>query len=119
MSRPWLVASTVMASVLAAIAPVLLAPPSLALACLSPGKPPPGEGWSSGPDCVWRTPDGRTYEELFPAGMLDHTMETLLAAALVIMFVMCVPVQNWLALSRRAAGVVRFMTPGTPVKRRG
>jgi hypothetical protein len=86
-------------------------------ACTFQSEPAPVDGMSFGPDCAWRFPDGKTFDEAFPQ-RIDFPLYFLVPLLLAISITMMVPRRAWKPLSKRliheAGRTLKYFTPGNP-----
>jgi hypothetical protein len=117
MIREKLSAALMTVLVAAAIAFCALTAPAAAPAdaCFFQPQPAPAPGMTSGTDCAWRFPDGKTFDQEFAfASRLDEPLYILLPLVLSIPLSIMMPGSAWMDLGKAARRRLRYITPGSP-----
>jgi hypothetical protein len=84
-------------------------------ACFIQTQPAPAPGMTSGPDCVWRFPDGKTFAQEFAFDQrMDQPLYILLPLVLAIPLSIMMPASAWIDLGKAARRRLRYITPGNP-----
>lgn len=68
---------------------------------------------TSGLDCGWRFPDGKTFDQEF-AQRLDEPMYVLLPLVLAIPLSVMMPASAWIDLGEAARRRLMYLVPGHP-----
>jgi hypothetical protein len=82
-------------------------------ACSVQTQPAPATGMTSGADCAWRFPDGKTFDQEFPQ-RLDQPLYILLPLILAIPLVVMMPASAWIDLGGAARRRLMYLVPGYP-----